>query len=131
MAWEIDFTAQAEAWYLSLRPEVQQRTAAAFDLLAERGPGLGRPAVDSIKGSRHHNLKELRSGSQRALFAFDRDRRAIVLFGGDKRGDWDRFYERALPVAERGYDEHQRSKGGGGRSWRELGAGGRSAVSGR
>ncbi len=129
MPWEIAFTGQAERWFMSLNPEVQRRVTAAFDLLELRGPGLGRAAVDSIRGSRHHNLKELRSGSQRALFAFDPQRRAIVLYGGDKRRDWDRFYERSVPVAERGYDEHLRSSGGGGMSWRELRAGARSAVS--
>lgn len=129
MPWEIEFNGQSERWYLSLRPETRAQVSAAFDLLELKGPGLGRSLVDSIKGSRCHNLKELRSGSQRALFAFDRQRRAIVLFAGDKRGDWEKFYERNVRVAERALDDHNRGNGGGGKSWRELRAGARSAVS--
>ncbi len=128
MSWEIEFNAQSERWFLSLKPEVQQRVAASFDVLELKGPALGRTLVDSIKGSRHHNLKELRTGSQRAFFAFDQQRRAIVLFGGDKRGDWDKFYERNVPIAERGYDDHLRGKGGGGRSWAQVRAGVRSVA---
>jgi hypothetical protein len=58
------------------------------------GPNLGRPAVDSIKSSRHHNMKELRSvgGNLRALFCFDPRRTAIVLLGGDKSNDWVGWY---------------------------------------
>jgi len=79
-----------------------------MDLLATYGPALGRPAVDTIKGSRHPNMKELRSfgGHLRALFAFDPLRRAIVLLGGDKAGDWSAWYERNVPHADDLYDEY-------------------------
>jgi len=55
-------------------------------------------------------MKELRSfgGHLRALFAFDPKRRAIVLLGGDKRGDWTGWYERNIPIADDHYDEHLR-----------------------
>lgn len=53
--------------------------------LAEEGPLLGRPYADTVKGSRHSNLKELRTpGTVRAFYAFDRQRRAVLLCGGDK-----------------------------------------------
>ncbi len=61
-------------------------------LLAELGPGLGRPVVDRIHGSRHHNVKELRAsedGALRVPFMFDPRRQVILLLGGDKSGDWD------------------------------------------
>ena len=76
------------------------------ELLEERGPGLSRPVVDSIVASRHPNMKELRAGSIRALFAFDPLRRAIVLVGGDKRNDWTGWYERTIPRADNLLDEH-------------------------
>jgi hypothetical protein len=113
MAWEIEFTRQAEKWFTSLDPEAAQRVTAAFDRLASVGPRLARPFADSIKHSRHHNMKELRStgGNLRALFAFDRNRHGIVLVGGDKTGQWKRWYERTIPRADRLYDQHQRRMG--------------------
>lgn len=65
----------------------------AIDRLGAVGPGLGRPLVDRINGSRHHNMKELRPGSTRRseiriLFAFDPVRRAVLLVAGDKSGNW-------------------------------------------
>jgi hypothetical protein len=60
--------------------------------------------VDSIKGSRHHNMKDLRAGTLRALFVFDPARRAVVLVGGDKRGDWSAWYEQSIPIADDLYD---------------------------
>jgi len=56
-------------------------------------------------------MKELRTGTLRALFAFDPERRAIVLLGGDKRGDWTGWYERNIPLADDRFDQHLREKG--------------------
>ena len=85
---------------------------AAIRVLQDLGPGLGRPLVDTIKGSRHKNMKELRPGSTgrteiRVLFAFDRVRRAILLVGGDKSEDWTGWYEISVPIADDRFDEHQ------------------------
>lgn len=82
--------------------------AGVVDLLEQSGPALGRPAVDRIEGSRHHNMKELRSSGRhlRALFCFDPHRTAIILLGGDKAGDWAGWYERNIPIADDLYDEH-------------------------
>lgn len=79
-----------------------------LQVLEERGPGLGRPLVDTISGSRHPNLKELRPlvGNIRILFAFDQRRCAILLIGGDKTGRWQEWYEEVIPSADRLYDEH-------------------------
>ena len=49
-------------------------------------------------------MKELRAGSLRALFVFDPRRRAVVLVGGDKRGDWSEWYERTIPMADDLYE---------------------------
>ncbi len=86
---------------------------AAIELLEQHGPTLGRPAVDRIEGSRHHNMKELRSfgGHLRALFAFDPERHATVLGGGDKRDDWTGWYERNIPVADDFDDAHLQELG--------------------
>jgi hypothetical protein len=80
----------------------------SVELLAERGPALGRPAVDRITGSILHNLKELRPGSAgkteiRILFVFDPQRRAILLVAGDKAGHWTRWYRDAIKLAEDRY----------------------------
>src|SRR6266545_2402437 len=101
VSWEVYFTALAEEWILGLGDDDYTAMLAAIELLEEQGPSLGRPAADRIEGSRHHNMKELRSfgGFLRALFAFDPRRRAIVLLGGDKTGDWTGWYERNIPIA--------------------------------
>jgi hypothetical protein len=111
--WDVFFTARAEEWVLGLDDHDYEAIMAAIELLEEKGPALGRPAVDRIEGSRHHNMKELRSfgGFLRALFAFDPKRRAIVLLGGDKTDDWTGWYERNIPIADDLYDEHLREEG--------------------
>jgi len=107
--WEIEFTDEFGAWWNLLSEQEQESIAASVELLRQLGPHLGRPHVDAIQGSRHSNMKELRTQHQgrpfRTLFAFDPRRCAILLVGGDKTGD-DRFYDRMVPVADRLYDEH-------------------------
>ena len=70
------------------------------------GPNLGRPYVDTIKGSKINNLKELRINSGghifRIFFVFDEKRDALLLIAGDKRGE-KRFYKRIIPLAEKIY----------------------------
>ncbi len=105
---------EVEAWFLDLcerDPESADRVAEAVDLLAESGPALGRPAVDRLKGSRYHNMKELRAGSSgsseiRLIFAFDPRREAIVLVAGDKSGAWTQWYREAIPLAGDRYTDH-------------------------
>ena len=64
--------------------------------------------MDTIRGSRHANMKELRSvgGNLRALFAFDPRRQAIILLGGDKTGNWRGWYEQNIPRADDLYDDY-------------------------
>ena len=59
-----------------------------------------------FRRSRHANMKELRAGTTRTLFAFDLRRTAILLLGGDKSGQWKSWYDRAIPQADDLYDEH-------------------------
>ena len=109
MSWSIEFTDEFEVWWNSLTEVEQNDVEASVMLLAEYGPNLGRYTVDSVKGSRHTNLKELRTQSKgnplRAFFAFDPRRTAILLIGGNKQGE-KRFYDRMIPLADDLYDEY-------------------------
>jgi DNA-binding transcriptional regulator YiaG len=63
------------------------------EFVEEFGPAAKRPRVDTLKGSNHANMKELRfhtsGGVWRVAFAFDPRRRAILLIAGDKSGTSD------------------------------------------
>ena len=104
--WEVEYTDEFGVWWELLSPEDQELVRAGVELIQDRGPALGRPAVDTLEGSRHKNMKELRTGTIRVLFAFDPRRTAILLLGGDKRGEWAEWYERSISDADRLYDEH-------------------------
>lgn len=108
MKWEVEYTDEFESWWLGLDEEDQERIDALVEILEERGPATGRPAVDTITSSRHPNMKELRPGTVRVLFAFDPRRAAILLIGGDKRERWREWYEQMIPVADDLYDAHLR-----------------------
>jgi len=108
MAWEVEYTDQFGDWFAGLSRKAQRIVTAAVEILEDEGPGLGRPLVDTIKGSRHANMKELRprGGNLRILFAFDPRRMAILLIGGDKTGRWAAWYREFIPIADDLYDEH-------------------------
>lgn len=111
MTWGVEMTDQCLGWYRSLDDEDTVAVNAAIDLLEERGPMLGRPTVGEIdlsreKGAHPHNMKELRAGDFRILFIFDPRRAAILLVGGDKAGNWTKWYREAIPEAERLYAEY-------------------------
>jgi hypothetical protein len=106
--WDVEYTDSFGSWWGELTEDEQERVTAAVALLQEVGPTLGRPTVDTLEGSRHANMKELRprGGHLRVLFAFDPRRTAILLMGGDKSGQWSRWYESAISEADDLYDEH-------------------------
>lgn len=108
MAWEVEYTDEFEVWWRSLEVDDQDQIDVAVEVLQDRGPGLGRPLVDTIRTSRHSNMMELRpaAGSIRILFAFDPRRMAILLIGGDKANRWVAWYNEMVPLADRLYDEH-------------------------
>ncbi|MGH2530768.1 MAG: type II toxin-antitoxin system RelE/ParE family toxin [Thermomicrobiales bacterium] len=108
MTWEIEYTHQFGDWFEGLSRAEHEAVIGAVDEFEVTGPGLGRPYVDTIKGSRHANMKELRprGGNLRILFAFDPRRAAILLIGGDKSGRWQRWYAEMIPIADDLYDEH-------------------------
>jgi hypothetical protein len=103
---DVYFTAVAEDWLMGLSDDDYDTVMARVELLERRGPGLGRPVVDTITDSRHANMKELRAATMRMLFAFDPERDAIVFVGGDKRNDWAGWYERNIPLADDLFDAH-------------------------
>ncbi|WP_410344235.1 type II toxin-antitoxin system RelE/ParE family toxin [Thioalkalivibrio sp.] len=111
VAWTVLLHSDFDAELAALDELLQDELLAHARLLAEFGPHLGRPTVDTLKGSRHPNMKELRFGWQggvwRVAFAFDPQRQAILLVGGDKGGaDQKRFYRRLIAVADDRYDGH-------------------------
>ena len=107
-------TEEYAAWFTTLIKEdlpSAVQVAQAVAALREEGPALGRPLVDRLKGSRIHHLKELRPGSRgrseiRIIFAFDPTRSALLLLGGDKAGNWNRWYQEHIPIAEQLYFEY-------------------------
>jgi hypothetical protein len=108
----VEFHADCELWADTLGQADSEALLAAVRVLRDQGPTLGRPLVDSVVGSRHPNMKELRPGSTgrseiRVLFAFDSKRKAILLVGGDKSEDWQGWYKRNIPIADDRFDEHQ------------------------
>jgi hypothetical protein len=107
--WEVEVSDEFESWWRSLPAPAQEAIAHDVEVLRAIGPALGRPWVDSVRGSRHPNMKELRTrvgrSAYRILFAFDPRRTAILLVGGDKSGAA-RFYARMLEAADRIYDAH-------------------------
>lgn len=111
MPWIVLFHDAFDAEFVELTEELQDELLAHARLLAEFGPNLGRPTVDTLKGSRHTNMKELRFSWQgevwRVAFAFDPKRQAILLVGGDKGGvDQRRFYKSLIRLADERFDEH-------------------------
>jgi len=122
--WDLYLTDEVDAWLNDLATsdrESYEQVVSGIEVLAEVGPNLGRPLVDRIKGSRLHNLKELRPGSAggselRVLFTFDPWRSAILLVAGDKAGNWSAWYRRSIPRAEALYERylHERRNEEGG-----------------
>ncbi len=110
MAWVVNGTDEFAAWFGELSESQRDAVIAVVELLAEYGPSLDRPFVDRIKGSKYHNMKELRprgaARNIRILFIFDLRREAMLLVRGDKSDQWDRWYSRAIPRADLLYGEY-------------------------
>jgi hypothetical protein len=111
MPWTVLVHDAFDQEFSGLSHDLQDELLAHARLLAEFGPNLGRPTVDTLKGSRWPNMKELRfsfSGQVwRVAFAFDPMRQAILLVGGDKGGaDQRRFYKRLIQVADQRYQDY-------------------------
>jgi len=114
LAWEIVTRELFDAWLDKQSDEVQEEILAHLGILEEDGPNLGRPQADQIKQSNYKNMKELRvqigGHPFRIFFAFDPDRKAIILCAGDKKGEDEKlFYRRMIKTADAEFREHLES----------------------
>jgi hypothetical protein len=114
MHWDVEFHDAFEPEFEALPEEVQDELLAQATLLAQFGPLLGRPRVDTLKNSDFANMKELRfdssGGVWRVAFAFDRGRTAILLACGNKSGVGEsEFYRRLIRKADARFAAHLRA----------------------
>jgi hypothetical protein len=109
--WEVDLHDDFVPEYRDLHKDVQDELLVHIELLEQFGPRLGRPHADTLNGSHHPNMKELRFGGSdgvwRVAFAFDPNRKAILLVAGDKSGGGEkRFYRQLIDRADKRFDSH-------------------------
>lgn len=105
MPWQVTFHPEMAEDFEVLAAEVQDAMLVQIRLLGTIGPTLGRPTVDTLKGSKIANLKEMRfaagGGAWRVAFAFDGERIAVLLAAGDKASVSEaRFYRGLISKAE-------------------------------
>jgi hypothetical protein len=111
VSWLVEIGDEFEPEFDALPEDVRTEILALARLLQQFGPQLGRPRVDTLKDSRHGNMKELRfsaaDGEWRVAFAFDTRRKAILLVAGDKSGvSKKRFYRELIRNADDRFDDH-------------------------
>jgi hypothetical protein len=109
--WTVLVGDEFEPEFAALPEEVQLEILAIARLLQQFGPSTGRPRVDTLKGSKHANMKEMRfdasDGVWRVAFAFDPKRAAILIVAGDKSGGSEkRFYRELIRKADQRFDAH-------------------------
>ncbi len=111
MTWRVQIAEEFEPEMSVLPLEVRRAILAHSRLLRQYGPQVGRPRADTLNGSRHANMKEMRfsaaGGEWRIAFAFDPVRRAILLVAGNKSGSGERrFYRELIRKADERFDRH-------------------------
>jgi hypothetical protein len=104
-------TDEFDMWFADLDEDGQTEIIAKVELLKLLGPKLSRPHADTLKGSKHPNMKELRADTAdkvlRIAFAFDPERSGILLVAGDKLGvSQKRFYKQLIAKADKLFDAH-------------------------
>jgi hypothetical protein len=122
-----DVTEQVDAFLADLPPIPAQPTRAivdAVDYVAENGPASRRPILGEVSlapdyrefiplfGNRLREIRPLAT-SVRIICIFGPDRTLVLLYAGDKVGDWNRWYAGAIPEAARLYREYLRDTGQG------------------
>lgn len=107
--WKVKLTHLFMEWLRAQDTSLKKRMAASLLNLQHYGPMLPRPYADTVKGSVFANMKELRIQHEgrpiRAFYAFDPDRKAIVLCAGDKTAD-KQFYARMIKLADDAFTRH-------------------------
>lgn len=115
MAWIVREHPQFSEELDALDENVADKLFEIVKVLIQEGPNLGRPHVDTLIGSKHGNMKEIRfshEGVWRFAFAFDPERQAVLLVGGDKQGaDQRRFYKNLIKIADKRFDDWLDTKG--------------------
>ena len=111
MAWQVEFDDEFYREFQDFDAAVQDELLALTVLLEQFGPALKRPHADTLKASKHANMRELRfraaGGEWRIAYAFDPKRRAILLVGGNKSGgSQQRFYKTLIRTAGKWFDDH-------------------------
>ena len=111
VSWTVEIGDEFEPEFNELHEDVRIEILALSRVLQQFGPQLGRPRVDTLNGSHHANMKELRfsaaDGEWRVAFAFDPTRSAILLVAGDKSGvSQKNFYKRLIAKADERFDAH-------------------------
>ena len=113
MPWTVLFHPEFDAEFGELPEAIQDELLQRLRVLAEFGPALGRPNVDTVGGSSFPNMKELRfrlDGLWRFVFAFDPQRQAIVLVGGNKVGArQSAFYKELIRIADERFAAHMKT----------------------
>ena len=109
--WKVQTSLCFDEWFAGQDSDIKIEIAGLIKLLELFGPRLGRPHADTLSGSKHVNMKELRGRTAdkvlRIAFAFDPDRVAILLVAGNKAGvGQKRFYKQLIESADRLYDAH-------------------------
>jgi hypothetical protein len=109
MKCNVEYTDEFGSWWNTLSEDEQEDVAAIVGLLEEKGTQLPFPFSTGVGGSKHSHMRELRVQSKsnplRILYAFDPRRTAILLIGGNKRGD-KRWYKTYVPIADKLYADH-------------------------
>ena len=105
MAWTIIFQQHFDNEFKLWQSDLQDELLAYVQLLSIYGPALARPYVDTLKGSKFSNMKELRFNFEnqvwRVAFAFSPSRRAVLLCAGDKKGvNQKKFYAQLIKIAD-------------------------------
>jgi len=107
---EVIATDEFLEWFDALEKVHSLSVAVAVTKLETEGVALGHPASSAINGC-SFALRELRVKSSghalRVFYAFDPQRDAVLIIGGDKTGqNSDDFYKRMIAVSERIWKEY-------------------------
>jgi hypothetical protein len=109
MDWDVVLDDEFAVWLDDQDARVRNAILAHVVLLRQSGPLLNRPYVDTLEDSAFPNMKELRvqfrGDPWRILFAFDSKRAAVLLVGGNKRGNR-RWYKTHIPIADERFKRH-------------------------
>jgi hypothetical protein len=111
MSWTVELHPLFAEEFEEFSKLVKCELLSEVEFLEQFGPALSRPHADTLKNSKHANMKELRFNADDGVwwlaFAFNPERKAILLVAGDKSGaSSQKFYKALLKKADRRFDDH-------------------------